>query len=227
MDLGRRHRPPHRQGHAGRSRRAGDLRRQHHRRRHGQDPDRPRAAADPDAARASRPMACRAAMAARLTGPVRVDGAATPPLDVGDEPLMLAQDFPDVGGPRPGRRRPAASGRGPGHRHGRRPPESLGPAQDAVADRVDGETRDDEWPFGDGKVFPRRTDARAAEGGAGPRRRGDRAARPTCRWPTRSCWSCSATCRFWSPGWSPPPSRPWGRWSASPASASRGRSSGP
>lgn len=90
----------------------------------------------------------------RLQGPVRVDPALHTAADVGDEPLMLAQGSPAwiardrVAGAR------AASADG---------------AQAVVLDDahqnpalkktlslivVDGETRGDEWPFGDGSVFP-------------------------------------------------------------------------
>jgi tetraacyldisaccharide 4'-kinase len=87
-------------------------------------------------------------------GPTRVDGARHTAVDVGDEPLMLAQDFPmwvardRVAGAR------AASAAGAqaivmddGHQN-----PDLRKALSLIV--VDGETRNDEWPFGDGKVFP-------------------------------------------------------------------------
>jgi tetraacyldisaccharide 4'-kinase len=87
-------------------------------------------------------------------GPTRVDSARHTALDVGDEPLMLAQDFPmwiardRVAGAR------AASAAGAqaivmddGHQN-----PDVRKALSLVV--VDGETRNDEWPFGDGKVFP-------------------------------------------------------------------------
>jgi len=87
-------------------------------------------------------------------GPTRVDSARHTALDVGDEPLMLAQDFPmwiardRVAGAR------AASAAGAqaivmddGHQN-----PDVRKALSLIV--VDGETRNDEWPFGDGKVFP-------------------------------------------------------------------------
>ena len=90
----------------------------------------------------------------RLTSPVRVDASAHASADVGDEPLMLARDFPVwVARDRSaGAIAAAAAG-----------------AQVIVMDDgfqnpsvrktlsilvVDGETRNQEWPFGDGRVFP-------------------------------------------------------------------------
>jgi tetraacyldisaccharide 4'-kinase len=89
----------------------------------------------------------------RLKGPVRVDpahGAA----DVGDEALMLSHDAPVwVARDRAAGAR-AAAGAGAevivmddGHQNA-----SLKKALSLVV--VDGETRDGEWPFGDGAVFP-------------------------------------------------------------------------
>jgi tetraacyldisaccharide 4'-kinase len=90
----------------------------------------------------------------RLRGPVRVDLAHHTAADVGDEPLMLA-----AGGPAW-----IARDRGAGARA------AVGAGAEAlVLDDahqnptlkkrlslvvVDGETRGDEWPFGDGAVFP-------------------------------------------------------------------------
>jgi tetraacyldisaccharide 4'-kinase len=90
----------------------------------------------------------------RLAGPVQVDPARHTSLDVGDEPLMLARDAPMwIARDRlAGAQAAATAG-----------------AQVVVMDDgfqnprvrkalslivVDGETRDDEWPFGDGGVFP-------------------------------------------------------------------------
>jgi tetraacyldisaccharide 4'-kinase len=87
-------------------------------------------------------------------GPLRVDPALHTAADVGDEPLMLAGDGPFwiardraagalsavVGGAR-------ALVLDDGHQN-----PSLKKTLSLVV--VDGETRDDEWPFGDGAVFP-------------------------------------------------------------------------
>lgn len=91
----------------------------------------------------------------RLAGPHRVDPARDTAAEVGDEPLMLAGD----GGPvwisrnRPaGARAAVAAGADvvvmdDGHQN-----PTLRKALSLVV--VDGETRDGEWPFGDGAVFP-------------------------------------------------------------------------
>jgi tetraacyldisaccharide 4'-kinase len=90
----------------------------------------------------------------RLAGPLKVDPAIHLAADVGDEPLMLAR-----GGPvwiardrLAGARAAAAAGADvlvmdDGHQNTR-----LRKALSLVV--VDGETRDGEWPFGDGVVFP-------------------------------------------------------------------------
>jgi len=90
----------------------------------------------------------------RLEGPVRVDLNQHAAADVGDEPLMLAQDAPAwiardrVAGAR------AAADDGvqalvldDGHQN-----PALKKTLSLIV--VDGETRGDEWPFGDGSVFP-------------------------------------------------------------------------
>ncbi|HXQ11851.1 MAG TPA: tetraacyldisaccharide 4'-kinase [Caulobacteraceae bacterium] len=90
----------------------------------------------------------------RLKGPIRVDPLLHTARDVGDEPLMLARDHPvwvsadRVAGAK------AAVGVGAqalvmddGHQN-----PSLTKTLSLVV--IDGETRDGEWPFGDGDVFP-------------------------------------------------------------------------
>jgi tetraacyldisaccharide 4'-kinase len=90
----------------------------------------------------------------RLAGPVRVDPDRRTAADVGDEPLMLAQTAPVwIARDRPaGARAAIAAGAqaivmDDGHQNPR-----LAKALSLVV--VDGETRDGEWPFGDGAVFP-------------------------------------------------------------------------
>jgi tetraacyldisaccharide 4'-kinase len=90
----------------------------------------------------------------RLEGPVRVDLASHTAADVGDEPLMLALDSPAwIARDRiAGARAAAADGAqaivlDDGHQN-----PALGKTLSLVI--VDGETRDGEWPFGDGSVFP-------------------------------------------------------------------------
>jgi len=90
----------------------------------------------------------------RLEGPVQVDPARHAAGDVGDEPLMLAADYPVwVARDRPaGARAAAAAGAqvvvmDDGHQN-----PSLRKALSLAV--VDGETREEEWPFGDGRVFP-------------------------------------------------------------------------
>ncbi|WP_334163200.1 tetraacyldisaccharide 4'-kinase [Phenylobacterium sp.] len=91
---------------------------------------------------------------ARLAGPVRVDPGVHTAADVGDEPLMLARDFPVwVARDRAaGAAAAAAAGAeavvmDDGHQN-----PSVRKALSLVV--VDGETRGEEWPFGDGRVFP-------------------------------------------------------------------------
>lgn len=89
-----------------------------------------------------------------LAGPVRVDPAVHASGEVGDEPLMLARDLPVwVSRDRlAGARAAAAAGArvvvmDDGHQN-----PSVKKALSLVV--VDGETRNGEWPFGDGRVFP-------------------------------------------------------------------------
>jgi tetraacyldisaccharide 4'-kinase len=90
----------------------------------------------------------------RLAGPVQVDPARHTGADVGDEPLMLARDFPAwIARDRAAGARAAASAGASvivmddGHQN-----PSVRKALSLVV--VDGETRGGEWPFGDGRVFP-------------------------------------------------------------------------
>lgn len=90
----------------------------------------------------------------RLEGPVRVDLNQHTAADVGDEPLMLAQDAPAwIARDRvAGARAAAADGvqalvLDDGHQN-----PALKKTLSLIV--VDGETRGDEWPFGDGSVFP-------------------------------------------------------------------------
>jgi tetraacyldisaccharide 4'-kinase len=90
----------------------------------------------------------------RLKGPLRVDAAANSAADVGDEPLMLARDHPAwIAADRIAGAVAAVQGGAQvivmddGHQN-----PSLKKTLSLVV--VDGETRDGEWPFGDGQVFP-------------------------------------------------------------------------
>ncbi|MDB5442650.1 MAG: tetraacyldisaccharide 4-kinase [Phenylobacterium sp.] len=90
----------------------------------------------------------------RLAGPVRVDAARHTSAEVGDEPLMLAGEAAVwVARDRAaGATAAAAAGAraivmDDGHQN-----PSLKKTLSLVV--VDGETRGDEWPFGDGRVFP-------------------------------------------------------------------------
>ena len=90
----------------------------------------------------------------RLEGPIRVDPAAHTADDVGDEPLMLAQGSPVwIARDRVAGARAAVEGGAQalvlddGHQN-----PALKKTVSLIV--VDGETRGDEWPFGDGSVFP-------------------------------------------------------------------------
>ena len=90
----------------------------------------------------------------RLKGPVRVDPAIHTSADVGDEPLMLARDYPVwVARDRAAGAKAAAEAGADvvimddGHQN-----PSVKKVLSLVV--VDGETRGDDWPFGDGRVFP-------------------------------------------------------------------------
>ena len=90
----------------------------------------------------------------RLIGPVRVDPEHHDAADVGDEALMMASDAPVwVSRDRAAGARAAAKAGADvivmddGHQN-----PSVRKTLSLIV--VDGETRDDEWPFGDGAVFP-------------------------------------------------------------------------
>ena len=90
----------------------------------------------------------------RLAGPLQVDPRSHSAAEVGDEPLMLARDFPVwIARDRAvGAAAAAAAGAevivmDDGHQNAQ-----VAKALSLVV--VDGETRDGEWPFGDGLVFP-------------------------------------------------------------------------
>ncbi len=90
----------------------------------------------------------------RLEGPVRVDPAIHTAADVGDEPLMLARDFSVwVSRDRAAGALAAAQAGAQvivmddGHQN-----PAVKKALSLVV--VDGETRGEDWPFGDGRVFP-------------------------------------------------------------------------
>lgn len=90
----------------------------------------------------------------RLEGPVRVDPAHHTAADVGDEPLMLAQGAPAwIARDRvAGARAAAADGARALVLDDAHQNPALKKTLSLVV--VDGETRGDEWPFGDGSVFP-------------------------------------------------------------------------
>ena len=90
----------------------------------------------------------------RLAGPVRVDPVRHTAAEVGDEPLMLARDFPTWVA------RDRAAGAGAAAAAGAQVVVMDDGHQNPTVRKdlslvvVDGETRDDEWPFGDGAVIP-------------------------------------------------------------------------
>src|SRR5690606_3844058 len=89
-----------------------------------------------------------------LPGPVRVDPAVQTAAEVGDEPLMLALDSPAwIARDRVAGARAAVAARAQALGPAAPPPNpALKKTLSLVV--VDGETRNDEWPFGDGSVFP-------------------------------------------------------------------------
>jgi tetraacyldisaccharide 4'-kinase len=90
----------------------------------------------------------------RLREPTRVDPAVHTAADVGDEPLMLALDGPAwIARDRvTGARAAAAAGAEVVVLDDAHQNPALSKTLSLVV--VDGETRNDEWPFGDGSVFP-------------------------------------------------------------------------
>lgn len=89
-----------------------------------------------------------------LEGPTRVDPAAHTAAEVGDEPLMLALDSPAwIARDRvAGARAAVAAGAKALVLDDAHQNPALNKTLSLVV--VDGETRNDEWPFGDGSVFP-------------------------------------------------------------------------
>lgn len=89
-----------------------------------------------------------------LEGPVRVDPAVHTAAEVGDEPLMLALDSPAwIARDRvAGARAAAAAGAQALVLDDAHQNPALKKTLSLIV--VDGETRDGEWPFGDGSVFP-------------------------------------------------------------------------
>jgi tetraacyldisaccharide 4'-kinase len=105
-------------------------------------------------ARGLRPAAVSRGYGGRLTGPVRIDPAVHTAAEVGDEPLMLARIAPAYAAKdrAAGARRAVEDGADvvvldDGHQN-----PTLRKALSFVV--VDGDTREREWPFGDGAVFP-------------------------------------------------------------------------
>ena len=105
------------------------------------------------AARGARPAILSRGHGGNLPGPTQVDPARHVAADVGDEPLMMAQAAPVwISRDRLAGAKAAAAGAGvlvmdDGHQN-----TALRKTLSLVV--VDGETRDGEWPFGDGSVFP-------------------------------------------------------------------------
>lgn len=90
----------------------------------------------------------------RLTGPVKVEPTTHTAADVGDEPLMIAATAPAwISRDRvAGARAAVAAGATALVLDDAHQNPALKQALSLVV--VDGETRDEEWPFGDGSVFP-------------------------------------------------------------------------
>jgi tetraacyldisaccharide 4'-kinase len=90
----------------------------------------------------------------RLAGPTRVDLQTHTALEVGDEPLMLARDIPMwIARDRPaGAQAAVAAGAQALVLDDAHQNPSLIKRLSLVV--VDGDVREDEWPFGDGSVFP-------------------------------------------------------------------------
>ncbi len=90
----------------------------------------------------------------RMEGPVRVDPASHDAADVGDEPLMLSGDAPTwIARDRlAGARAAVAAGAQALVLDDAHQNPTLRKSLSLIV--VDGETRGDEWPFGDGSVFP-------------------------------------------------------------------------
>lgn len=100
------------------------------------------------------PAALSRGYGGKLEGPVRVDASVHSALEVGDEPLMLAREGPAfiARDRRAGADAAVAAGADTivlddGHQN-----PALKKSLSLIV--VDGETRHQEWPFGDGSVFP-------------------------------------------------------------------------
>ncbi|MBU1345721.1 MAG: tetraacyldisaccharide 4'-kinase [Alphaproteobacteria bacterium] len=90
----------------------------------------------------------------KLTGPLRVDPAVHTAAEVGDEPLMLSADAPAwISADRvAGAHAAVAAGARALVLDDAHQNPALKKTLSLIV--VDGETREDEWPFGDGSVFP-------------------------------------------------------------------------
>ena len=210
----------HRQGPLDRPGRAGDLRRQRDHGRVGKDA-RSRGAGAPSWRDRGPDCACPFKGTRRGGWRVRcqVDPSQHTARDVGDEPLMLAGQAPvwisRDRAAKARRRRPWPARRSWSWTTGHQNP-SLRKALSRVV--VDGETRDDDWPFGDGVVFPLWPYARA------PARR-SRARRAVVlllaadlpEGGSHAGAATGGTAASWWPGWRPSSHRPAGPGGLRPA----------
>jgi tetraacyldisaccharide 4'-kinase len=105
-------------------------------------------------ARGRRPQILSRGYGGKVGGPVRVDARRHAAADVGDEPLMMAGDAPVwvARNRAAGALAAAAGGAGAIVMDDGFQNPSVNKTLSIIV--VDGETRGDEWPFGDGAVFP-------------------------------------------------------------------------